>query len=298
MEEYILPPDDIRWSIFKGMEDQIFRAEVVFTQPAVVAGLTEAINEANSLGLEVQTHVREGTSVQSGQPVFTLIGPALGLTVAEDRVLGWIGKASGVATAARLFREKLPNRIRVVCGGWKKLPLPWRQSLRRAAATGGIATRISDNSFVYLDKNYVRLFGGISAALQAVATLPGEKVIQLRGEWGEITEEAAQAVMNGAAVLMVDTGQVADVVRVSEYLHKRRWRKKVRLAFSGGITEKDLPTIAELDVDIVDIGRSVLDAPLADLRFEVLGPVQSSTRDLFEHGLKFFQKILLNQEEF
>ncbi|WP_018085009.1 nicotinate-nucleotide pyrophosphorylase [Desulfurispora thermophila] len=272
MEKHILPPDDIRYSIFKGMEDHIFQAGVFFTQPAVVAGLIESENEANSLGLEVRSKVREGMSVLAGQAVLTLIGPALALAVAEDRVLGWIGKASGVATAARSFREMLPDRIRVVCGGWKKLPLSWRHNLRRAAAVGGVATRIVDDPFIYLDKNYIRMFGGITGTLQAVASLPGEKVIQLRGEWGDITEEAAQALINGATVLMVDTGCVEDVTRVAGYLHGRGWRHRVRLAFSGGIKREDLSTIAALDVDIIDIGRSVLDAPMTDLRFDVLGP--------------------------
>jgi len=272
MKKHILPPDDIRYSIFKAVENRIFQARVVFTQPAVVAGLNEGIDEARSLGLEIESQVREGMNVLAGQAVLALTGPALALAVAEDRVLGWIGKASGVATAARSFREMLPGRIRVVCGGWKKLPLPWRQNLRRAAAVGGVATRILDDPFIYLDKNYIRMFGGISGTLQAVAALPGEKVIQLRGEWGDITEEAAQAVINGAAVLMVDTGCVEDVTRVAGYLRGSGWRERVRLAFSGGITREDLPAIAELDVDIIDIGRSVLDAPLADLRFEVLGP--------------------------
>ncbi|MGB9804708.1 MAG: nicotinate-nucleotide pyrophosphorylase, partial [Desulfofundulus sp.] len=93
MEKHILPPGDIRCSIFKGMENSIYQASVVVTQPAVVAGLSESIDEALSLGLEVRGQVREGMSVQAGQAVLTLTGPALALAVAEDRVLGWIGKA-------------------------------------------------------------------------------------------------------------------------------------------------------------------------------------------------------------
>jgi nicotinate-nucleotide pyrophosphorylase (carboxylating) len=269
MMKHILPPDDIRYSIFKAVENRIFQARVVFTQPAVVAGLNEGIDEARSLGLEIESQVREGMNVLAGQTVLALTGPAVALAVAEDRVLGWIGKASGVATAARSFREILPSRIRVVCGGWKKLPLPWRQNLRRAAAVGGVATRILDEPFIYLDKNYIRMFGGISSTLQAVVPLSGKKVIQLRGEWDDITKEAAEAVINGAAVLMVDTGRIEDITRVADYLYKNGWRQKVHLAFSGGITREDLSTIAKLDVDIIDIGRSVLDAPLTDLRFEV-----------------------------
>lgn len=269
----LIPPGDLRRVIFQGMEGRLFRAEVVATQEAVAAGLAEAVQEASSLGLEVQVRVKEGAGVGAGQVLLSLAGPALALAVAEDRLLGWVGKASGVATAARLFRESLPERLRVVCGGWKKLPPPWRPGLRRAAEVGGVATRILDTPFIYLDKNYLRMFGGLTGALRAVATLPGEKVVQLRGEWGSITDEAEEAVSNGAAVLMVDTGRVEDVVRVANHLRERGRRQQVRLAFAGGITAGDLAVIAELDVDIIDVGRAVLDAPLVDLRFEVRGPV-------------------------
>ncbi|BAF58661.1 nicotinate-nucleotide pyrophosphorylase [Pelotomaculum thermopropionicum SI] len=264
-------PDDLRWSIFRDMEKEVFRAEIISTRPTVAAGLDEAVQEAANLELQVQVMVQEGEVVLPGSPILVLAGAPVNLAVAEDRVPGWIGKASGVAAAARFFKTALAGKLQVVCGGWKKLPLPWRTVLRRAVSLGGLATRIAEPPFLYIDKNYIRMFGGIEAALKAVAHLPGKKAVQLRGERGGIAAEAEEAVTGGAHILMADTGRFEDAARLSEFLRERGWREKVQLAFSGGITVRDLPLLLEMDLDIIDVGRAVLDAPMADLRFEVRG---------------------------
>lgn len=264
-------PGDLRWKIFCGMEKVCFRAEIVPTRPAIAAGLDEAAREAEGLELQVRVTAREGEMVLPGRPLLELVGNPVRLAAAEDRVAGWIGKASGVATSARFFSFALSGRLRVVCGGWKKLPLPWRPLLRRAASLGGVETRIAEPPFIYLDKNYIRMFGGIEATLKAVAGIPGQKAVQLRGEWDEITAEAEQALAGGAGILMVDTGRLEDAELVSSYLRERGRRERVRLAFAGGITERDLPLLKEMDVDIIDVGRAVLDAPMTDLRFEICG---------------------------
>lgn len=269
MEKYVLPSDDLRRTIFKGLEGQIYRAKIIPTHMVVAAGLDEAAREAENLNLQAQVMVKEGEVILPGRPLMELTGNPVSLAVAEDRVAGWIGKASGVATAANFFKNVLSDRLRVVCGGWKKLPLPWRSLLRRAVSLGGLDTRIADPPFVYLDKNYVRMLGGIEATLKAVAGLPGQKAIQLRGEWGEITAEAGLALKGGAHILMVDTGRAEDVARLSAHLCRLGMRERVCLAFAGGVTQSHLPLLREVDLDVIDVGRAVLDAPMADLRFEI-----------------------------
>lgn len=273
MVEKHISPEDLRWTIFHGLEKAVFRVEIVPTNAAVAAGLAEAASEAEKLELQARVLAQEGKMVLPGSPLMELVGHPVSLAVAEDRVVGWIGKASGVATSAYFFRTVLSSRLRVVCGAWKKLPVPWRSLLRRAASLGGLDTRIAEPPFVYLDKNYVRMLGGIEATLQAVAGIPGRKAIQLRGEWDEITVEADQAVAGGAHILMVDTGRLGDAVKLAAYLKERGWREKVSLAFAGGVTVYDLPLLQDIDLDVIDVGRAVLDAPMTDLRFEVRGRV-------------------------
>lgn len=83
---------------------------------------------------------------------------------------------------------------------------------------GGADFRIANPPFVYLDKNYVRILGGIEPALGTVESLDVPKVIQVRGEMANLAGEAVLAARLGATILMVDTGRVEDLRSTSEAL--------------------------------------------------------------------------------
>jgi nicotinate-nucleotide pyrophosphorylase (carboxylating) len=151
------------------------------------------------------------------------------------------------------------------------MPLSQKESIRRAVAVGGALIRISREPFVYLDKNYIMILGGIGRALEAVSSLVDrKKVAQLKGRHGSIVEEACEAVKFGADILHIDTGNTTDVTSVVQDLAHRGCRDRVSIAFSGNVRLEDVPQLKELDVDILDIGRQIVDAPLLDMRLEVI----------------------------
>jgi len=94
-------------------------------------------------------------------------------------------------------------------------------------------------------------------------------VIQLRGRYKEIGSEALEAARLGADILFIDTGEMGHINHVSEKIRKAGLRERVEIAFGGGVTLKEMNIIRTLDVDILDIGRAIVDAPLLDLKYEV-----------------------------
>lgn len=89
--------------------------------------------------------------------------------------------------------------------------LQHKKRLRTAIETGGAHVRISDDPMVYLDKNYVAMFGGIQASLTAAAQFNDrKKCIQVRGRFenGDIVREAWTAITAGADIVYVDTGRI------------------------------------------------------------------------------------------
>ena len=189
-------------------------------------------------------------------------------------MIGLISKYSGVASAAEKVKQISGRKTRVVCGAWKKLPGEIKVFLRSAVEVGGLKTRIADKNFIYLDKNYVRMFGGIKESLEAVRKMKGRlKVIQIRGETAPIETEAVDATISGADIVMVDTGRIQDVRRVAEALRRENKRALVKIAFASGIRLSAIPILVGEDIDILDIGRTVIDAPLFDMRLDVLGAI-------------------------
>jgi nicotinate-nucleotide pyrophosphorylase (carboxylating) len=144
------------------------------------------------------------------------------------------------------------------------LPAALKPALRAGLDVAGLSHRLLDGDFVYVGKNQVAMFGGVAAAVTAARKLRNGPVsVQVVD-----VAQASEAVDAGAAVVMVDTGQLADLEAVASALRARGG--DVEVAYAGGVNAIQLRRIADLGADIVDVGRAVLDAPLWDLHLEVV----------------------------
>lgn len=269
-----LPPGvietDIREFLFEEIGKNKFTFEITATERGIFSGAQGLSQAAGDLRLEVFGMAGEGYAFDQGEAVLRAAGDARQVARAEEILLGRIGKTSGVATAARRLVIQAGDRVKVVCGAWKKVSREVKDDLRRAIITGGAGIRITEEPFVYLDKNYVRMMGGIVPAVRRAAAL-GDRVVvvQLRGEYGPVAGEAGAAVSAGAGILMVDTGNIADLAAVVAAGTAEGWRGRVKISFAGGVTSKDLTAPAEAGADVVDVGRAIIDAPLLDFRLDV-----------------------------
>jgi nicotinate-nucleotide pyrophosphorylase (carboxylating) len=265
-----LTEDPFYERIFQGIRHHRLKASLSSNGNGCLAGIPFAQRAAEILGLEAVWRKSSGMAVEKGEEIGQLVGMPQQIVKIENLVIGMISKPSGIATAAQKAQKAAGGKIRLVSGGWKKHPFLIKELIWEAVAAGGLAHRIVDEPFIYLDKNYVRIFGGISQALKAAASSSFPKVIQLRGEFSPIAEEALEAIASGAQVLMVDTGSRKDLDKVLEVLRKKKKPAQAKLAFAGGIQLKDIPLLAETGVDNLDIGAAILDAPWLDLTYDVI----------------------------
>jgi nicotinate-nucleotide pyrophosphorylase (carboxylating) len=261
---------DIRDEIFRTISQKQVTAKIIAVNEGIIAGGMAARKEAAHLGLTILQWIDDACTVKNGDVIARFIGLPKQIAIAEEIVVGQMAKPSGIATAAHTFVEQAGERIKIVSGSWKKMPIALKDAIRQAVAAGGAAIRISDSPFIYLDKNYIRMLGGIAASLRATAAMNGfQKVVQVVGNDRTIEEEACEAAENGAAIVFVDTGQIDDVRKVIHALTENKLRQKVLIAFGGGICLSDLHELRMLDIDILDVGRAIIDAPLLDMRMVV-----------------------------
>jgi nicotinate-nucleotide pyrophosphorylase (carboxylating) len=243
------------------------RALVTAAEPGVVAGtvLLRPADAPDPAG-EWRLLRRDGDRCDAGDHVVEVTGTGWEIAVAGDQLLGVLGVAGGLARRAIHLRDAAPPGLGIACGGWKKWPATMKPVLRAALDVAGISHRLVDGEFVYVDKNLVRLLGGVRAAVERARALGhGPVAVQVVS-----VDEANAAVAAGAGIVMVDTGDLDDLATVHEALQAQGTRGEVRLAFGGGVTEASLVEAQHAGADIVDIGRGVLDAPLWDLRMEVI----------------------------
>lgn len=260
---------DLRDTIFVSLGDRQFTAEIRVRRPGVVCGLAAAQAKALDLSCDVLWCGSEGGVAAKNEVLMRLKGTAKTLAQAEDLLPGIIAKPTGIARAAARAVELAQGRVRIVSGAVKKMPQKMKPLIRMALICGGAGLRITDAPFVYLDKNYVRMFGGVGQALEAVAPMGLTRAIQLRGELQDLATETRVALDAGAEILMIDTGDVSDLDLVAQLTRESGRRPQTKICFAGDIAVGDVPELITHDVDILGIGRAIIDAPLADLKMDV-----------------------------
>ncbi len=264
---------DIRDVIFAPISEEEMTGSIYTEANGILSGIDDAVKSAEELGLTVTMRCAEGDHVSAGQAVMTLKGTPKQMTMAEDHLIGPMAKTSGIATSAAAFVAAAEGKFRVVCGSWKKVHPQVKEAYRRAVATGGCGIRMLDKPMVYLDKNYVAMLGGIRETLDTVNSMPElegkARVIQVKKR-GDLGLDCWTAAEYGADVLFLDTGNLEDF---SELQRSMEFMARVpQIAFAGNVTMADMARLRDLPVDIVGVGKAIIDAPMLDMRFDVVAP--------------------------
>lgn len=262
---------ELREFLFEPLRDRRYTFVIRAREKGILSGTAKLQELAADLEIEVIAAAQEGFILTPGAVVFAAKGHAEMVARAEELLMGAIGKPSGVATAAAEI-VKEANPVKVVCGAWKKVSQAVKGELRQAVMASGAGLRMSEQPFVYLDKNYIRMFGGVSKAVTRAKRYDESRLVvaQLRGELGDIVEEARSAVEAGAGILMVDTGLLKDLKAILAAAEAGGWRNKVQIAFAGGVSPEELNQVIRVRPDIIDVGRAILDAPLLDFSLDVV----------------------------
>ena len=265
---------DIRDKIFQRVKRNKYRANIYSEGDGIFSGAHLLKETCRAIGISLKKTKKGGDQIKRHDIVAVLEGTAKQLALGEERLIGWISKSSGIATSALKAKIAAGKNLNVVSGAWKKMPFPIKDLVRQAIEDGGIGSRISKKPFIYLDKNYVKILGGVKEALLFVKDWKHfTKVIQLKSKGTRLGQEAFLAAQLGSQIIMIDTGRKEDINRVDLVLRKQGLRRRVKIAFGGNIRIEDLKRLRKFPVDIVDIGKAIVDAPLLDMRMDILDRV-------------------------
>lgn len=262
---------NVRDLIFLKVKGIKFLAHITSQDEGILSGTRWLRRACKTLGIDLKKCKKDGEKVRQSDIIAVLEGNPKQMALGEEELIGWISKSSGIATAARKAKATTGKRLKVVSGAWKKMPIPIKDLIRQAILDGGIYYRISEEPFIYLDKNYVKILGGVKEALLSVKNSKHvTKIIQLKSKGKRLCQEALVASQLGTHIIMIDTGYKEDIKMVDLVLRKQRLRRRVKIAFGGNIKIEDLKMLRKFPVDIVDIGKAIVDAPLLDMRMDII----------------------------
>ena len=241
--------------------DAAARGVATITQkaPGVISGLAVAEEVFRRLDpdAEITRLGPEGEWRESG-PVLRVEGSARALLTAERTALNFLGRLSGVATAAARVVRSLPDDAARILDTRKTTPGMRMLEKQAVADGGGVNHRIGLFDFILIKENHSALAGGVGEAVRRAAAARPDLPLAV-----EVRDpaEIAEALEAGAPRLLLDN-MTPDEVRAAV----AQVGGRAELEVSGGIDEKTVLVYATISgVDYVSIGALTHSAPVLDL---------------------------------
>lgn len=237
------------------------RARATITQkaPGVISGL--AVAEAVFLRLDPDAAVErlgpEG-EWREGGPVLRVTGSARALLTAERTALNFLGRLSGVATAAARVVRSLPDGSAKILDTRKTTPGMRLLEKQAVVDGGGVNHRVGLFDFILIKENHSASAGGVGEAVRRARAARPELPLAV-----EVRDpaEIAEALEAGAPRLLLDN-MSPDEVRAAV----AQVAGRAELEVSGGIDAETVLVYATISgVDYVSIGALTHSAPVLDL---------------------------------
>ncbi len=260
-----------QWTVPAGATGE---AEVVAKAVGVLAGVdvAAAVFRRFDPRLELRVDVSDGDAVGPGDRVLVVSGSLESILGAERTALNFLGRLSGIASAAGRFVGAVEGTGCRVLDTRKTTP-GWRELEKRAAASGGAVNhRAGLYDMVLIKENHIRAAGGAAEALVAAIGPAREAGLEVEIEVTDL-EELEQALAGGPDGarpdrILLDNMSIDQLERAVNRVRALAPPRPL-LEASGGVTLETARRIAETGVDFLSAGAITHSAPALDLSLQV-----------------------------
>ena len=268
-------------------EDALGRAAVVAREPGVIAGLPGVEGTLRQIDPRLRwlPAKEDGQSVQAGDRVGWIEGPARGLLAAERLVLNLLGRLSGIATLTRRYVEAVQGTKARIYDTRKTTP-GWRRLEKYAVGRGGGRNhRTGLFDAVLIKDNHLALWGQLSGdatlrhtATEAVARARrmlqehvserafGKMIVEVEVDRLEQFEEVLSA---GPDIVLLDNMSPAELRQAVSWRDARN--PGIELEASGKVDLRTVREIAETGVERISVGALTHSAVCLDVGLDCLG---------------------------
>ena len=229
------------------------KAEITVKEEGVLAGLEEAKQILDYMGLQYSSEFRDGYKIKDGDTILTVGGAGAKILKAERLVLNFLARMSGVATLTNVFvteASKVNERVKIA--GTRKTTPGFRKYEKKAIAIGGgDPHRFGLYETVIIKDNCIKLIGMENAIKRAKEKASFTRKIEVEVE---TIEDALRAAELDVDIIMLDNMPVVDVKECVRRLTEKGLRDGVTLEASGGINIENLKDFASTGVDVISTG--------------------------------------------
>ena len=247
------------------------RARVITREPAVICGqpwFDEVFRQLDP-AVKVVWQTGEGATVEPGQILCLLCGPARALLTGERTALNFLQTLSGTATVTRRHVEAIAGLPCRILDTRKTVPGLRRAQKYAVRCAGGSNHRMGLHDGILVKENHIAAAESIGAAVAAARAGGSGVPVEIEVE---TLDELRQALDAGADMALLDEFSLDDL-RAAVALNRSHERGPMKLEASGNVTLDTLRAIAATGVDFVSIGSLTKHVRAVDLsmRFEFGG---------------------------
>ena len=240
-------------------------AHVITRDNAILCGTAwfdEVFRQLDST-ITIEWHANDSDSIQSGQTICQVRGPARSILSGERMALNFLQLLSGTATQTRRYVDAINGTQAKILDTRKTLPALRNAQKYAVTCGGGYNHRMGLYDGILIKENHILAAGSITQAVQqAKATAPPGIMIEVEVE---DLAEIKEALAVGSERLLLDNFDL-ETLRIA--VVETRGRAKVEA--SGGITLENIRAVAETGVDYISIGGLTKDVIAVDysMRFD------------------------------
>lgn len=258
----------------------------------ILCGLEEAIRLLEGYPVSVKAFPEGSffrpTDVRGYRiPVLTIEGPYGEFCLLETPLLGLLCQASGIATMAARIRKVAGNRL-LIGFGIRRMHPALAPMIDRATYIGGFDGVSSLIGAKYIGKKpmgtmphaLIIVFGDQIKAWKAFhALMPPDvpRIALVDTFYDEKIEAlmAAEALGEALYGVRLDTpgsrkGDFATIIKEVRWELDIRGFQKVKIIASGGLNERNIPSLIEAGADGFGVGTSVSNAPTIDFALDIV----------------------------
>lgn len=248
--------------------EQVAQASIIARQAGVIAGLAIAAATFRELDPQVTVELllEDGATVQAGQVVAHVRGPARALLSAERVALNFLGHLSGIATVtAQCTRALEGTKARILD---TRKTTPGLRSLEKEAVRlgGGQNHRFNLSDGVLIKDNHIKAAGGIPLAIAAARRM-APHLLKIEVEC-ETLAEVQQALDAGADVVLLDNMPVEVMYGAVELVLGNAPGVLIEASGNIGTNATKLAAVAATGVDFISLGALTHSAPNFDVSLE------------------------------
>ncbi|MEZ0343677.1 MAG: carboxylating nicotinate-nucleotide diphosphorylase [Caldimicrobium sp.] len=227
--------------------------------------IAEAVFHEIDASLKIHWLHPEGSEVTKNSKIGYVEGRVISLLKGERVALNFLQHLSGIATKARRMSQLLPENTFLLD---TRKTLPGLKILQKYAVRvgGGKNHRFSLSDGILIKDNHIKALGGLKIVLEKLKTLPSNLKVEI--EVKDLSE--LELLIESKApvdIVMLDNFSLEDIKRAL-YLIKNK-KPELKVEISGGITEENLKSYAELGIDYISSGALTHSVIAVDISFKI-----------------------------